>query len=49
MSKLEPEMFSYSKCKFMQGRAKEGTSRVSIWKMLKIPAVYTLETSLCGA
>lgn len=42
------DLFSFPKCKFSNGRSKEGTSRVSLWRMLRIPAVYTLETSLCG-
>jgi hypothetical protein len=44
-----PEMFSFSKSKFSLSKGKDGTSRVALWKILKIPAVYTLETSLCGA
>ena len=42
------DQFSYPKCKFSNSRTKEGTSRVSLWRILRIPAVYTLETSLCG-
>ena len=48
LAKLDPNLFNYKKCKFSMARCKEGTSRVAVWKMLRIPAVYTLETSLCG-
>ena len=44
-----PEIFSYEKSKFSISKGKEGTSRVALWKLLRVPAVYTLETSLCGA
>ena len=47
-SKIETQIFSFQKCKFSCSKSKEGTSRVSLWKMLRIPAVYTFETSLCG-
>ena len=49
LSKLEPDIFSFVKSRFKISKSKEGTSRLSVWRMLKIPAVYTLETSLCGA
>ena len=49
MSKLGPQIFNYKKCTFSVSKFKEGTGRVCVWKMLKIPAVYTLEASLCGA
>lgn len=49
LSKLAPEFFNYKKCKFKMERAKQGTSRITIWKAIKTPAVYTLEASLCGA
>ena len=42
-------MFDFKKCTFQSSKIKEGTGRVTLWKMLKIPAVYTLEASLCGA
>ena len=48
-SKVMPEIFSFEKSKFSLSKGKEGTSRVALWKLLKVPAVYTLETSLCGA
>jgi hypothetical protein len=49
LSKIEPELFNYSKCTFSAAKAREGTSRMAFWRILRIPAVYTLETSLCGA
>ena len=30
-------------------RSKEATARISMWKELKIPAIYTMEASFCGA
>lgn len=48
MSKVEPDMFSFPKCKFSNDKSKKGTSRVTLWRMLRIPAVYTFETSMCG-
>ena len=30
-------------------KAKETTARMSMWNALKIPAVYTMEASFCGA
>ena len=29
-------------------KSKEQTARMTMWKELKIPAVYTMETSFCG-
>lgn len=47
MSKI-CKYFSYPQCRFGQNRFMEGTSRISMWKDLKIPGVYTLESSFCG-
>jgi hypothetical protein len=41
--------FSYSDSKFSMSKAKETTARMSMWNALKIPAVYTMEASFCGA
>lgn len=30
-------------------KSKEATARISLWKELKIPAIYTMEASFCGA
>lgn len=46
--KLESEMFSFRKCIFKANKEKDGTSRNNIWRLLKVPGVYTMETSLCG-
>jgi cytosolic carboxypeptidase protein 2/3 len=48
MSKL-CKNFSFEHCSFVVRKSKEATARISMWKMLKIPAVYTLEASFCGA
>lgn len=49
LSKLNPQAFSIEKCRFSVQRQLEGTARIVFWRMLKTPAVYTLETSVCGA
>ena len=49
LSKIDSELFSFQKSQFKVEREKESTSRVAMWRKLKIPGVYTLETSLCGA
>lgn len=41
-------MFSFRKCIFKANKVKDGTSRNNIWRLLKVPGVYTMETSLCG-
>ena len=41
--------FNYSHCNFCVQKCKEGSARVSIWKMLKNPNIFTLETSFFGA
>ncbi|CAM1319123.1 AGBL2 (predicted) [Pycnogonum litorale] len=43
-----PGYFSYDSCKFNVQRFKEGTGRVTMWKM-GITNSYTLETSFCGS
>jgi len=48
MSHLSPEFFEYKKCTFGRSFGKEGTGRVVMWKVLDIPAVFTIEASLCG-
>lgn len=48
LSKIAPDYFNYKKCKFKVEKSKQGTSRITLWRMIKTPAVYTLETSLCG-
>jgi len=41
--------FTFNQCKFNVSKAKETTARITMWKELKIPAVYTMEASFCGA
>ena len=48
LHKIEPKLFSFKRSKFNVEKYKDSTSRVCLWRSLKIPAVYTLETSLCG-
>ncbi|EAS03740.2 zinc carboxypeptidase family protein (macronuclear) [Tetrahymena thermophila SB210] len=47
MSKLY-EPFSFSDCNFMVQKSKEGTARVALWEGLRIPNIFTLESSFCG-
>ena len=49
LSKIEPQIFSFEKSRFTVDRVVDGCSRIVMWRLLRIPAVYTLETSLCGA
>ena len=48
LSKLSP-VFSYSSSRFGVQKSKESTLRVSLFRELKIPNIYTLEASFCGA
>lgn len=48
MSKLL-SYFSYEYSRFVVQRSKESTARVALWRELKLPAVYTMEASFCGA
>lgn len=43
------DTFSYSSSKFSIHQSKEQTARIAMWRELKIPAVYTMEASFCGA
>lgn len=47
LSKIS-QIFSYEDSKFGLQRSKESTLRVSLFKELKIPNVFTLEASFCG-
>ncbi|KAL4475889.1 hypothetical protein ABPG73_002090 [Tetrahymena malaccensis] len=47
MSKLY-EPFSFKDCNFMVQKSKEGTARVALWEGLRIPNIFTLESSFCG-
>lgn len=48
LSKISP-VFSYSYSRFGVQKSKESTLRVSLFKELKVPNIYTLEASFCGA
>ncbi|XP_073423599.1 cytosolic carboxypeptidase 3 isoform X2 [Dendrobates tinctorius] len=48
LSKISPDKFSFSACKFKVQRNKEGTGRVVMWKM-GIRNSYTLEATFCGS
>ncbi|XP_069619268.1 cytosolic carboxypeptidase 3 [Ranitomeya imitator] len=48
LSKISPDKFSFSACKFKVQRSKEGTGRVVMWKM-GIRNSYTLEATFCGS
>ena len=48
LSKISP-VFSYNYSRFGVQKSKESTLRVSLFKELKIPNIYTLEASFCGA
>lgn len=48
MSKLV-DYFSYDNSRFSVTKSKESTARISLWKMLKIPNIFTMEASFCGS
>ncbi|CAN0428735.1 unnamed protein product [Lampetra fluviatilis] len=48
MSKNSPDKFSYESCRFKVQKSKEGTSRVSMWRM-GIANSFTLETTFAGS
>ena len=48
LSKVSP-VFSFNGSRFGVQKSKESTLRVSLFKELKIPNIYTLEASFCGA
>ncbi len=43
------DFFSYKSSRFNFSKAKEATARIALFKELKIPCVYTMEASFCGA
>lgn len=43
------DSFSFEACRYNMHKSKESTARITMWKELKIPAVYTMEASFCGA
>lgn len=48
MSKLL-DFFSFEYSRFSVHKSKESTQRVTLWRELKIPNVFTMEASFCGA
>lgn len=48
MSKIS-DYFSFEYSRFSVHRSKESTARVSMWRELQIPNVFTMEASFCGA
>ena len=47
MSKLCP-FFSYGYSRFAVQRHKENTARITMWRELRVPNVFTLDASFCG-
>jgi len=43
------DFFSFEDCRFSNNMQKESTARVSMWRELQIPNVFTVEASFCGA
>lgn len=48
MSKL-CDFFSFEQSRFSMSKYKESTARISMYKELNIPNIFTLEASFCGA
>jgi hypothetical protein len=48
LSKVAKPHFSYDFSRFKVQRNKESTSRIAMWKELRIPNVFTMEASFCG-
>jgi hypothetical protein len=42
-------IFSFKGCRFGMQKSKESTLRISLFKELRLPTVYTCEASFCGA
>jgi hypothetical protein len=47
LSKICP-FFTYNLSRFGNQKSKEATARVAMFNELKIPAIYTMESSFCG-
>lgn len=43
------DSFAYDHCRFNNHKSKESTARITMWRELKIPTVYTMEASFCGS
>jgi hypothetical protein len=48
MSKLCSD-FSFENSRFNVHKSKEATARITLWRELKIPSVFTMEASFCGS
>jgi hypothetical protein len=48
MGKISP-FFVYEYCRFKVQKSKESTMRVALFKETRIPEVYTMESTFCGA
>jgi hypothetical protein len=47
MSKVHPS-YNFESCCFAMPKSKEGTLRLAMNNYLKLPYIYTLESSFCG-
>ena len=47
LGKISP-FFSYDYSRFKMQQSKESTLRISLFKELRVPAVYTMESTFCG-
>jgi len=43
------DYFSFEQSRFSMSRMKEGTARIAMFNELKIPNIFTMEASFCGA
>lgn len=48
MSKIAGPHFSYDYSRFKVQRNKEYTARITLWRELKVPNIFTMEASFCG-
>jgi hypothetical protein len=48
MSKL-CDFFSFEQSRFSISKGKEATARISMYRELNIPNIFTMEASFCGA
>jgi len=48
MSKIANPHFSYDYSRFKVQRNKEQTARISLWREIRVPNIFTMEASFCG-
>ena len=48
LSKIAHPHFSYDFSRFKMQRNKEFTARITMWREVKIPNIFTMEASFCG-